>query len=281
VALLFTPAAIQTAASTTWKPKKIDKDVGFIELNKDINVTIEGNRIVTRVAGQWKQLGVPNISFTLTGSGLLALNDEMPPRLTATGSSQISNPIVDIFPILSAEPFSSVIFWAGGDLVEDLVATTDTLAAGKLAAQWPIVVLTPIIPPALRGKLTFTWKPPVVDGRGVRTVGILDIGPRTPSVSIEGPATVTAELPSNSAQQDYYFYASDLRGHLVIRWRIDGALAGRDFRQVVNFESPRGIDPVKIHRQVQVNVYDVDGLMATHERSIEFDVIDPEGKLPY
>lgn len=132
------------------------------------------------------------------------------------------------------------------------------------------------------GKLRFGWKDAVIDGTGVRTVGIVSPETRTPQVSIEGPATVTAKLPVHTGRATYGLTTWDLRGELATRWRIDGAPTGRDTRQELTFKSPLGAaDPAEIYRRSQVDVRDEDDLTATQELRVEFDVIVPESQQPF
>lgn len=132
------------------------------------------------------------------------------------------------------------------------------------------------------GKLRFDWKDAVIDGRGVRTVGIVSPETRTSQVSIEGSATITAKLPVHTERATYGLTTWDLRGELATRWRIDEAPTGRDSRQELAFKSPlSAADPAKIYRRSQADVRDEDDLTATQELRAEFDVIVPESQQPF
>ena len=290
-ALLFTTTGIQNIASANWqtKNKKFDIPVGFARLSNDINVTVEDNQIVTKINGEWKIPG-PNISFTYTARDLLNLpkpppTDPRPPQLEVTDNQSITISgvaklvtgaiIAHISPLLGG-----FVFWQADNLAGDLVPFPKEGGVGEqLAAQWPTEIMTKIAPPTLLGKITFFWTDLMLDGRGVWTVGNVILDQRSPGVAIEGPATVTAELPVNSGRATYDFTTSDLRGDLAIQWQIDGTQAGRASQQVVEFQSSRGTaDPAKVYRQLQVDVHDADGLLATGKMKVELDVIVPPGK---
>jgi len=174
-----------------------------------------------------------------------------------------------------------LIFWQGDNLVESLASPPNTTGAGgALAAQWPTQILTRIAPPILPGKITLHWTDLVVDDRGVRTLGYIIPETRIPMAFIYGPRAITMQLPAHRAFTTYRLVTQDLRGPLEIQWSIDGVLAGRAAVQEVRFETP-GVDPDIVSRQLRVEVHDVDGLMATHELEVRFEVKVPPGKQPY
>jgi hypothetical protein len=299
VALLVTTDGLQNVASAMWespaaaKAKKIDLDIGVIRLSDEIKVTIENNTseaggndfIVTTINGEYKVEFLPNVSFTYTAKDLLSLvipEDGAPPWIDAKGNPSVSAPTtVDIIgTLLSAinATLGDLVFWGGESLLDEIAPMPNTAIGGVIAAQWPTEVLTKIVQPSLPGKIVFTWSTFVVDGRGILAEGIVQLTSRSPQVSIEGPESVTVKLPIHGARQTYSLFTSDLRGKLVIRWRIDGVRAGVTSTQMVDFESPSASDPFKVYRQLQVTVYDEDRLTATEKRRLELDVVVQKGK---
>lgn len=295
VGLFFAVKGIQYLAAASWAkmPKKIDASVGFVRFGNDIGVVINGNDIVTNITGQWKIRWAPNISFSLTAQERLALNiPGSTPALTSSSSRNISTKGVKLLQAFASVLFAlispmlgALAFWAVGREVDSESSTAAANASGagsSLATQWPSIVLTPVSPPYLLGKLVFLWTGPgeVVDKKGVRTLGAVFPESRSPKVVISGPTMLSAKLPSNSASPTYTITTQDLRGKLKIQWSIDGNPAGHASTQQVEI-GLGGLDPGTVSRRVRVEVSDEDDLTATRELTVTLKVTVPAGKEPF
>ena len=287
LALRFTKAAIKYLAAAAYSahPKKIDERVGFIRLNNDIDVEVSTGQIVTAITGEWKQEGVPNVGFTLTVKDVMSLPVPYPGasgQLTADTSKNLSVDVEVYGWIVTSlsQALGGLILWKGGDFVAALASPPSFESPGQaLAAQWPLAILTTIAPP-LMGKLDLHWSQLEVGDRGVLTRGYFLNVARSPVASIEGPLSTTVKIPTNSARVTYRLTTQDLRGRLTIRWRVDGVPAGHHDSTEVVFKSP-GVDPHTLYRQVSVSVYDEDGLTASQDLRVKFEVTVPDHHQPF
>lgn len=288
LALRFTTAAIKYLASAGYRaqPKKIDKSIGFVRLNDDIDVAIITDEITANIAGQWKSRFLPNVSFTMTVQDLMSLQmpyPDAPLQLAANTTKKLSPNASNYGFLVSliSPTLGGLILWKGDDFVASVFSPPSFTSPGQaLAAQWPLQILTEIAPPDLPGKLTLHWSKLEVGDRGVLTRGYFIPEERVPVALIEGPTSITVKIPVNSARATYELVTQDLRGALRIRWRIDGVPAGRSASQEVEFKSP-GPDPHTFYRQLSILVSDEDGLTARQELRVKFEVTVPEGSQPY
>jgi hypothetical protein len=284
-ALMFSAQGIQHLASSSYEgiSKRIDLRFGFIRLRDEIEVGIEPGIVRTTIKGEWKQRFVPNIPFSITIADTLQLLPRGSDKsLEATSSTTVKPGILKLGAISSliSPLLGGLIFWLGDDVVGGLAPDSGAQSAGSaLAAQWPAQILTEVNPPELPGKLVFTWTDLVVDERGVQTSGIFIPTEREPAAFIQGSTNLNAELPAHSTTAKYRLATHDLRGSRHRRWSIDGVPAGDGHSQEVSFRTV-GQDPGFQTREILVEVRDEDGLTASREIRVRFEVTVPAGHQP-
>jgi hypothetical protein len=267
VALLLTAGAIQAKAAEAWE--STDKKVGRVNLNRDIDVSLGTDEIVSRVTGTFEVPVLPDLDFTFTVNDRLSLAPPgSDPPLVATTSTNLDvstlSLLVEATLIGLLRPILGVITFFAVPAIAADVAPKPGGVGSVLASNWPSQLLTPIRPPDLPGKFILFWTDLDVDEAGVRTFGVFSPAPRAPSASIQGPGSVAVPEQVGNVDKRYFVDTHDLRAPMNIQW--DGVADGTELTTSVSFGSAG-------HPHVLVDVHDADNLSASDDLTVVVSIV--------
>ncbi len=240
---------------------------------------VEG-RIVLRVFG-YDERPWPDVSFTITYTDVLRVidfavtNESLEPD--QSDDRGVLNYITSVLLGIVTFAFPPLVFLTMDVLSAVLqqpsgVNRTPSIGAPIVRSFFPDAVLTPG-----GGKLDMLYSRIAVGGGGIVAGGVALPAERAPRCSIAGPDRVAADFREGTVLVQLTVHVFEMRGALTVEWTTGDttlSLAVREVLMPFTFRTHR--EGSRATRDVQVRVVDVDGVVATASRTIEFRFVDQQ-----